>query len=123
MSKNTIVAITLSLIVGGGIGYLIASKGAMDTPSTSSQMTAGSHDMQNQMDGMVSNLKDKKGEDLDLAFLEGMIVHHEGAIEMAKIVLEKTKRPEIKKMAEDIINAQSGEIITMKGWLSQWYGR
>jgi uncharacterized protein (DUF305 family) len=75
------------------------------------------------MDGMVSNLKDKKGEDLDLAFLEGMIVHHEGAIEMAKIVVEKTKRPEIKKLAEDIINAQSGEIKLMKGWLSQWYGR
>ncbi len=123
MIKNTIVAITLSLIVGGGIGYLIASKGAMDTPSTSSQMTAGSPDMQNQMDGMVSNLKDKKGEDLDLAFLEGMIVHHEGAIEMAKIVLEKTKRPEIKKMAEDIISAQSGEIAMMKGWLKEWYGR
>lgn len=123
MIKNTIVAITLSLIVGGGIGYLIASKGAMDTPSTSSQMTAGSPDMQNQMDGMVSNLKDKKGEDLDLAFLEGMIVHHEGAIEMAKIVVEKTKRPEIKKMAEDIISAQSDEITTMKGWLSNWYGR
>lgn len=123
MSKNTIVAIVISLVVGGGIGYLIASKGAMDTPSTPSQITAGSHDMQNQMDGMVSNLKDKRGEDLDLAFLEGMIVHHEGAIEMAKIVVGKTKRPEIKKMAEDIINAQSGEITLMKGWLSQWYGR
>jgi hypothetical protein len=32
MSKNTIVAIVISLVVGGGIGYLIASKGAMDTP-------------------------------------------------------------------------------------------
>ena len=123
MSKNTIVAIVISLIVGGGIGYRIAPKGVMDTSTTSSQMATGGHDMQNTMDSMVANLKDKKGEDLDLAFLQGMIVHHEGAIEMAKIVVEKTKRPEIKKLAEDIINAQSGEITLMKGWLSQWYGR
>ncbi len=123
MSKNTIVAIILALVVGGGIGYFTASKGVINTSPTSSQTAKSDHNMQNTMDNMVSNLKDKKGEDLDLAFLEGMIVHHQGAIEMANIVLEKTKRPEIKKMAEDIINAQSGEITLMKGWLSQWYGR
>ncbi len=123
MSKNTIVAIVLALIVGGGIGYFIAPKGTMNTSTMSNQMTADSQDTQNAMDSMVANLKDKKGEDLDLAFIEGMIVHHQGAIEIANIVLEKTKRPEIKKMAEDIISAQSGEITLMKGWLSQWYGR
>jgi uncharacterized protein (DUF305 family) len=91
MSKNTIVAIVLALIVGGGIGYFIAPKGTMNTSTMSNQMTADSQDTQNAMDSMVANLKDKKGEDLDLAFIEGMIIHHEGAIEMAKIVLEKNK--------------------------------
>ncbi len=121
MSKNTIAVIVISLFVGGGIGFLVAPRAEMNIATTPVMVENG--DMQNTMNGMVSNLKDKRGEDMDLAFLEGMIVHHQGAIEMAKIVVEKTKRPEIKKMAEDIISAQSDEITTMKGWLSNWYGR
>src|SRR6266545_2862972 len=56
----------------------------------------------------------------DVQFLQDMIAHHEGAIEMSKEALEKGKRPEIKKLAQQIIKAQAAEIEKMKRWRTEW---
>lgn len=60
-------------------------------------------------------------ENYDLRFVDAMIPHHEGAIVMAKDVLQKSKRPELKKLATEIISAQTQEIAQMKQWRSAWY--
>jgi uncharacterized protein (DUF305 family) len=54
--------------------------------------------------------------DPDIDFVNGMIPHHQGAIDMAKIELEKGKDPEIRKLAEGIVAAQEKEIAFMKEW-------
>lgn len=123
MNKNIFTAIVVSLLIGGGVGYMVAPKENISMQAPTSQGTAGEHSSQTTNGDMASSLKDKKGDALDQAFLDGMIVHHQGAIDMANIVLANSKRPELQKMAREIISAQSSEITTMKGWLSAWYGR
>ncbi|MBW4519123.1 MAG: DUF305 domain-containing protein [Scytolyngbya sp. HA4215-MV1] len=57
----------------------------------------------------------------DLRFVDAMIPHHQGAVLMAKEVLQKSKRPELKKLAQAIITAQNQEIAQMTQWRKAWY--
>ena len=59
--------------------------------------------------------------DFDLRFIDSMTPHHDGAVVMAKEVLQKSKRPEMQKLAKDIIQAQEKEIKQMQQWRTTWY--
>lgn len=64
--------------------------------------------------GYISNI--------DRHFIEQMIPHHQNAITMAEVALEKSQRPEIKKLSEDIKRTQAEEIEKMSSWYKAWFG-
>lgn len=72
------------------------------------------------MADMTEQLKTKTGDDFDKAFIEMMIAHHEGAIDMAKLTEANAKHDEVKKLGQDIISAQSREIDMMQTWQTDW---
>lgn len=92
--------------------------GGMECPMMKGMGSMDHDDMT--MGDMVDMLKGKAGDELDAAFLEGMIPHHQGAVDMAELILENAKHEELRAMARDIIDAQQREIDMMKGWQKEW---
>jgi uncharacterized protein (DUF305 family) len=58
----------------------------------------------------------------DQRFLEAMISHHQGAVEMALMAQQMAEQQEIKTLAAAIITAQQAEIAQMEAWLDAWFG-
>ena len=75
-----------------------------------------------QMEGMAMDRQDLANQDpFDKAFIDAMIPHHESAIEMANVVLKESENPEIREIAEAIVEAQEREIEQMTSWRDEWY--
>jgi uncharacterized protein (DUF305 family) len=106
-------------------------------------MPAGSEEMKHDMSGMAMSADnpatagykaamDKMHTDMmgmaytgdaDADFVRGMIPHHQGAIDMAKVELEHGKDPDMRKLAEAVIKAQETEIKQMQDWLKAHEGK
>lgn len=85
---------------------------------------AGDLGLSEEMSGMghdAAALEDAKP--FDRAFIDAMIPHHQGAIRMARVELEKGADGELKTLSEDIVEAQSREIEQMNEWRKKWYGK
>lgn len=106
MEKNTIGISVGMLLIGVFIGYVAFGGGL-------GPRAGGGHMMGN--GAMMS-------QNVDQHFIVQMIPHHEGAIDMAQIALERSKRPEIISLANGIIEAQTREIEDMTGWYEDWFG-
>jgi uncharacterized protein (DUF305 family) len=104
MERNTILVGAVALLIGLGVGYL--AWGNATFPRGGHMMGDGSQMSQN----------------IDQHFIAQMIPHHEGAIAMAQVALERSKRPEILTLAQGIIDAQEREIEDMQSWYESWFG-
>jgi uncharacterized membrane protein (UPF0136 family) len=93
-----------------------------DEDSSASAHHMGMNDdaMSMSMDDMAAMLEGKTGDAFDKAFIEGMIPHHQGAIDMAEAAQKSAKHEEIKRMADAIISAQQQEIDQMNQWMKDW---
>lgn len=109
--KREILYGAIGLVIGTVASGLIVNNMNKDTAPADMSMT---------MTDMVSSLKGKTGDEFDKAFISGMIEHHQGAIDMAKLAQANAKHAEIKNMANDIMSAQSKEIDMMQTWQADW---
>ena len=87
------------------------------------QLVRMGHDMGAMGDGMMSEedmgrLDDATGAEASALFLEQMIMHHEGAIEMAEVEVENGENPDAVALAERIIEDQTNEIAEMQDLLA-----
>ncbi|MDZ8052824.1 MAG: DUF305 domain-containing protein [Aulosira sp. ZfuVER01] len=105
----------LALLAGSAItgGTIIYRASAEQKPQLTSPPACVNNTMSQQMRGR---------QEMDRHFIEMMIPHHQDAVEMADLALQKAKRPEIKKLAAAIKTDQTREIEQMKAWYKQWYG-
>jgi len=128
-TKNNVLIIgLLTLILGLVVGYFAGTGsyrpfGMMGGNYIQTQNSDDYVGMHNAMGRMMISLSGKTGDALDKAFLNGMIIHHEGAVDMAQALLQGTKRPELIKLGNDIITAQTQEIQMMKDWRKTWFNQ
>jgi uncharacterized protein (DUF305 family) len=74
------------------------------------------------MGGMTDIPELTSAKPFDKEFIEQMIPHHQMAIMMTSMMLQGTQREEMRELAQDIIDAQSKEIVQMQSWYDEWYG-
>lgn len=124
-NKNLIYTKVVFLVVGIFAGWLVWGSDFLVKDSThvmpNGQVMNNDGSMESMMHQMNSNLGGKSGDEFDEAFIDEMIVHHQGAIDMAKLVLEKSEKPELIKLANEIITAQTKEIEQMTFWKKSWF--
>lgn len=119
MKKQILTGFVVGLLIGGGATFGLSELTTQDeaaTRTTTQQATStAAHNEQ-----ATGQLKDLRGDEFDKAFIDEMIAHHQGAIDMAGLIETNAKHDELKKLGKEIISAQSKEIEMMQGWLEDW---
>ncbi|MFB9309805.1 uncharacterized protein (DUF305 family) [Agromyces hippuratus] len=100
---------------GAGIAALVIATGAALAACT---INIGSPDTdRDRRSGMMSDTDSAAYDPADLMFAQMMIPHHQQAVDMSELAIEKSTDPEVLALAEQIRDAQTVEIALMEGWL------
>ncbi|MFF4805617.1 DUF305 domain-containing protein [Streptomyces sp. NPDC001351] len=95
-------ALVLSACGGSNDSGSAASSGTSASSSTGADTTADTYNAE------------------DVAFAQGMIPHHQQAVQMARLAADRASSAQVKELAARIEKAQDPEITTMSGWLKSW---
>ena len=120
------VTVILAACGGAGGGQLSSGSGSKQEPAEKadgmdhSQMNHGSMDMGS--NGMTRQMVMENGKYSDKAFIDSMVPHHQGAIEMARVALKNAEHAEIKELSRNIISSQQAEIEELKAIKKEEFG-
>lgn len=129
MNKQALTYMLAGILIGTLITGFIAGKSVnnnylriiklMGINKSKIKQVSSDHNSMSMMD-MSDQLQNLRGDDYDKAFIEMMITHHQGAIDMAKLSDASAKHAEIKQLSKDIITTQEKEITNMRQWQQLW---
>ncbi len=121
MNKNTITILAIGLIIGVGstLGVSALINDDVNKQVVESNQTLTDHSSMT-MAEMNEQFEGLSGDDFDKMFIEMMISHHKGAVDMANLAATRAKHDEIKTLSKDIVSAQTDEISTMQHWQMDW---
>ncbi len=119
--KNTFLAFGFVVLTSLTAGVLTAcSTNSQTQNETAKATTTNVSNQQHHNHSMAMDLGPADA-NYDLRFIDAMIMHHQGAVDMANVAQQNSKRQEIKQLAANIITAQNQEITQMKRWRTAWY--
>jgi uncharacterized protein (DUF305 family) len=132
LKKESILFGLIGLVIGA-LGMMALAANAVNSQNTGMMKMMGmgvermgnknseqGMGMSSSMDDMMGSMDNISGYEFDKAFLNAMIVHHEGAIKMAEQAEHQAQHQEIKDLSKNIISAQTSEIEQMKQWKKNW---
>lgn len=132
-SKGVILVLGMALLGGSCAQHSAGSNSMMNSPLLSQDpMTNSNHGNMMNHNGMKLNSDmpklmemksspDAAKQPYDSQFLDTMTHHHQGAVEMAKTVLLKSRNEELRGFAQNVIDDQTFEILKMKDWREKWF--
>ncbi|MGV1759531.1 MULTISPECIES: DUF305 domain-containing protein [Rhizobium] len=118
-------SISRTLILAGAFAFALTlpaladDMSGMDMSKPMGDQGASSKAFNDAMGKMHKDMMITYSGDADADFVRGMIPHHQGAIDMAKIELKYGKDPELRKLAQAVVTAQEAEIKEMNAWLKK----
>jgi uncharacterized protein (DUF305 family) len=136
MRNQTLLTALIALVIGLALGFIAAPKmggmmdhdmsqmgdmnmGGMDMSKPKGDQGASSLAFAKANSDMHSGMAIEFSGNADVDFAKGMVPHHQGAIEMAKIELQYGKNADMRKLAEGVIAAQEAEIKFMNEWIAK----
>ncbi len=99
-------------LAGGLMATVVVLAGCSDTAETSATDGTAADDSSGEQSAEFN--------DTDVAFAQEMIPHHEGALMMSAVAIDRASDPRVVDLAERIEAGQEPEIDLMSGWLEEW---